>query len=95
MLQYSGVEFVGKLARHMGDIDDALLQSSDFPGNAFGFAVLQPVLDAAESDRQGCKLLVDVVVQIARDPRAFGFLCRYQPSGEAGDFGVSFAPAAS
>ena len=92
MLQYSGVELVGELAGHMGDIDNALLQSRYFFGNVFGFAVLQPALDAAEGDRQRRQLLVDVVVQIARDARAFRFLRRYQPSGEAGDFGVGLAP---
>ncbi len=76
------------MASHIGDIDDALLQSSYFLRNSFGFAVLQPALDAAEGDRQRCKLLVDVVVQIAGDARAFCFLRRYQPPGEACDFVV-------
>ena len=73
------MQFVRQVTDCTDQSHRALLQPGECVVHV-GRVCREPASETAEGNRQGRQLLVDIVVQFARDARTLGLLCRNQPS---------------
>ena len=84
------MQLVGQVTDPVGQLARVLLhQRQHLHGVAVGGRGLEAGLEAGDHDRQGRDPLAHIVMEIAGDAAALGFLRRDQPAEEIGDLAVA------